>query len=82
MLDYGLQGFFQSPYIDETKKKILPQAKEHQQDSLNKKQENSGAAEHTLACHGNLNWLHSKTIARETNYRETKISEALNKKQI
>ena len=36
----------------------------------------SWATEHTFRCHGQFNWIHPKTIARENNYRKRKIPEA------
>ena len=49
---------------------------EHQQDSFKGKWDNSGVTEHTSACHGQFNWIHPKTIAREKDYRKRKIREA------
>ena len=49
---------------------------EHQQDSFKRKQDNSGATEHTLTCHGQFNSIHAKTITRENDYRKRKIREA------
>lgn len=36
----------------------------------------SWATEHTLRCDRQFNWIHSKTIARENNYRKRKVTEA------
>ena len=33
--------------------------------------------EHSLTCHGQFNWIHPKTITRESNYGRRKIREAL-----
>ena len=66
-----------SAYFGGTKKNILTRTIEHQQDSFKGKWDNSGAAEHSLTCHGQFNWVHPKTIARENNYRRKKIREAL-----
>ena len=66
-----------SSYFGETKKKILTRTKKHQQDSFKGKWDNSGASGHSLTCHGQFNWIHSKTIARENNYRKRIIREAL-----
>ena len=33
--------------------------------------------QHNLTCHGQFNWIHPKTIARENDYRRRKIQEAL-----
>ena len=75
---YELKCSCQWRYSGETKKNIiLSQAIEHQQDGLKGKLESSGATEHTLAYHGNFNWLHPKTKIRERNYKQRKIREAL-----
>ena len=66
-----------SAYFGETKKKILTRTIEHQQDSFKIKWDNSGAAEHSLTCQGQFNWIHPKSIARENDYRRRKIREAL-----
>ena len=39
-------------YIDETKKKVIARTTELQQNSFNRKWDNSGATEHYLECHG------------------------------
>ena len=49
-------------YLGETKNEILSVVLEHQ----TKKWDNSGVAEHTLSCHGQFNWIHPKTIAKES----------------
>ena len=74
---YKLQCTCNSVYFGETKKKILTMTIEHQQDSFKGKWNNSGATEHSLTCHRQLNWIHPKTIARENDYRKRKIREAL-----
>ena len=74
---YELKCTCNSAYFGETKKKILTRTIEHQQDSFKGKWGNSGAAEHSLTRHGQFNWIHSKTIARENDYRRRKIREAL-----
>ena len=74
---YELKCTCNSAYFGETKKKILTRTIEHQQYSFNGKWDNSGATEHTLTCHGQFNWIHPKTIAREKDYRKRKIREAL-----
>ena len=74
---YELQCSCQLRYLGETKKKILSRVIEHQQHSLKRIWESSGATEHTLECHGNFKWFYSKTIARETNCRQIKIRETL-----
>ena len=66
-----------SAYFGETKKKILTRTIEHQRGSFKGKWDNSGATEHSLTCHEQFNWIHSKTIARENDYRRRKIREAL-----
>ena len=37
------------------------------------KWDNSGAAEHSLTCHGQFNWIHPKTIVGKNSYRKRKI---------
>ena len=74
---YELKCTCNSAYVGETKKKILTRTIEHQQDSVKGKWGNSGALEHSLTSHGQFNWIHWKTIARENDYRRRKIREAL-----
>ena len=74
---YQLKCTCNTAYFGETKKKILTRTIEHQQDSFKGKWDNSGATEHSLTCHGQFNWIHSKTIARENDCRKRKIREAL-----
>ena len=78
---YELKCTCNSAYFGETKKKILTRTIEHQQDSFKGKWDNSGATEHSLTCHGQFNWIHPKTIARENDYRKRKIREALETKK-
>ena len=69
---YELKCTCNSTYFGETKKKILTRTIEHQQNSFKGKCDNSGATEHSLICHGQINWIHPKTIARENDYRKRK----------
>ena len=78
---YKLKCTCNSSYFGKTKKKILTSTIEHQKDSFKGKWDNSGATEHILTCHGQFNWIHPKTIARENDYRKRKIREALEIKQ-
>ena len=63
--------------IGETKKYVLTQSIEHQEDSMAGKWEASGATRHSKHCHGRFNWLHLKTLAKLSNIRERKIRELL-----
>ena len=45
--------------------------------SFKRKWDHSRAKEHSLTCHGQFNWIHPKTIARENDYTRRKIQEAL-----
>ena len=74
---FDLKCTCSSAYFGETKKKILTRTTEHQEDSFKGKWDNSGATEHSLTCHEQFNWIHSKTIAIENDYRRRKIREAL-----
>ena len=74
---YELKCTCNSAYFGETKKKILTKTIEHQEDSFKGKWDNSRATEHTLICHGQFNWIHPKTIDRESGYRKRKIRESL-----
>ena len=58
---YELKCTCNPTHFSETKKKILTRTIEHQQDSFKGKWDNSGAIEHTLTCHRQLNWIHPKT---------------------
>ena len=49
---------------------------EHQQDSMKRKRESSGATEHCLKCHGQFNWLQPETLSREAKYKSRKIRES------
>ena len=64
-------------YIGETKKRVLTQSIEHQEDSMTGKWEASGATEHSKDCHGRFNWLHPKTLAKLSNIHERKIRKSL-----
>ena len=66
-----------STYFGENKKKVLTRTLEHQQDSFKGKWDNSGPTEHTLTYHGQFNRIHPSTIAKKSDYRKTKIREAL-----
>ena len=79
---YELKCTCNSAYFSETKKKILTRTIEHQQDSFKGKWDNSVATEHILTCHGQFNWIHTKTIAREKDYRRGKILEGLEIKKV
>ena len=74
---YELKYTCNSAYFGETKKKILTRTIEHEQDSCNRKWDNSGATEHTLTCHQQFNWVHPKSIATKNDYRKREILEAL-----
>ena len=74
---YELKCTCNSAYFGETKKKILTRTIEHQQDSFKRKWDNSGAAEHSLTCQGQFNWIHPKSVATENDYRRRKIREDL-----
>ena len=74
---YTLSCSCNAEYIGETKKKVITRTIEHQQDSMKGKWESSGATEHCLECHGQCNWLHPKTLSRETRYKSRKIRESL-----
>ena len=50
---------------------------EHQQDSIKGKWKSSGATGHCLESHGQFNWLHPKTLSRESRYKSRKIREPL-----
>ena len=78
---YELKCMCNSAYFVETKEKILSRTIEHQQDGFKRKWDNFGATEHTLACHGRVNWVHTKVIARENDYRKRKIREVLQVKK-
>ena len=73
---YELKWTSNSIFFGKTKEEIFRGTIEHQHDSVTKKWINSGATEHTLTCHGQFNWNHPKTIARESDYRKRKIQEA------
>ena len=48
-------------YIGESKKRVLTQCIEHQQDSISVKWESSRATEHAKEFHGQFDWLHTCT---------------------
>ena len=56
---------------------MLTQSIEHQEDSMAEKWEASDAVEHSKDCHGQVNWLHPKTLAKLSNICERKIREWL-----
>ena len=62
---YQLKCTCNSAYFGETKKKIWTRNTEHQQDRFKGKWDYSGATQHSLIFHGQFNWIHIKTIARE-----------------
>ena len=74
---YQLNCSCGSVYIGETKKKILTRSIEHQQQSMSRKWELSGATEHTKSCHGSFQWLNPTTLSVNSNYRHRKIRESL-----
>ena len=49
-------------YIGETKKIVLAQSSQHQEDNMAGKWETSGPTEHTKFCHGQFNLLRSRTL--------------------
>ena len=63
--------------LDYSKKTVLTPCTEHQQDSMNGKWKSSGATEHTKECHGQINWVHTKTVRISPYMYERKIREAL-----
>ena len=68
--------------VGETKKRVLTRSIEHQEDSMAGKWEASGATEHSKDCHGRLNWLHPKTLAKLSNIHEPKKRESLEIKNL
>ena len=44
---------------------------------MNGKWKSSGATEHTKECHGQINWVHTKTVRISPYMYERKIREAL-----
>ena len=62
---YQLKCTCNSAYFGETKKKIWTRNTEHKQDRFKGKWDYSGATQHSLIFHGQFNWIHIKTIARE-----------------
>ena len=74
---YQLDCACDAPYIGKTKEKVITRTIEHQQVSFNGKQESSGATKHCLECHGQFNWINSKTLSLEQHYHRQKIGESL-----
>ena len=74
---YALNCSCNAEYIGEAKKKVMTRTTEHQQGNIKRKWESSGATEDCLKCHGQLNWLHPKTLSREARYKSRKIRESL-----
>ena len=74
---YALNCSCNAEYIGETKKKVMTRTIEHQQDGMKGKWESPGATEQCLKCHGQINWLHPKTLSREARYKNRKIRESL-----
>ena len=74
---YALNCSCNAVYIGETREKVMTRTTEHQQNSIKGKWESSGAAERCLKCHGQLNWLHPKTLSREARHKSRKIRESL-----
>ena len=60
----------------------MARTSEPQHDNIKGKRESSGATEHGLKCHGQFNWLHPKTLCRETRYKSRKIMESLGIKRL
>ena len=56
---------------------MLTRSVEHQEDSMARKWEASGATEYSKYCHGRFNWLHPKTLAKLSNKHKRKIRESL-----
>ena len=61
----------------ETKKRVLTRPIEQQGDGMIGKWEGSGVTELSNDCHGLLNWLQPKTLAKFRNIQECKIRESL-----
>ena len=59
-----------------SEKRVLTGCTEHQLDSMNGKWESFGATEHTKECHGQFDWLHSKTVRISPYMYVRKIREA------
>ena len=64
-------------YIGQTKKHVPTQSNEHQEGSMAGKWEASGATGHSKDCHGWINWLHPKMLAKLSNIHKRKIRESL-----
>ena len=50
---------------------------EHQQGSIKKKWENTGAKKDWLRCHGQFNWIHPKTLSRGARQKSRKLKGTL-----
>ena len=74
---YELKCSCGSVYNGETKKKIISRSIEHQQESIKSEWSSSGATKHTKECHGDFNWLHSKTLSMKNRYYDGKVGESL-----
>ena len=74
---YQLNCSCNGKYIGVSEKRVLTGCTEHQLDSMNGKWESFGATEHTKECHGQFDWLHSKTVLISPYMYVRKIREAL-----
>ena len=66
-----------TPYIGETKKRIITRTLEHKHDCFVGKWESSGACEHDNKCTGTFNWENPFTLAQESDYKARKVRESL-----
>ena len=73
---YQLDCLCNWKYIGESKKRVLTQCIEHEQNSMSGKWESSGATEHTKQCHGQFDRLHPKTVRISPYMYKRKICEA------
>ena len=62
-------------YIGETK--VMTRTIKHHQDSISEKFKSLGVTKCCLKCHCQFNWLHPKTLSRESRYKSRKIRESL-----
>ena len=70
---YQLDCTCSNLYIGETKNKVITRSIGIEQNSFNRKQESSGAAtEHCIECHGEFNWMNSKTLSTKQQYLDKK----------
>ena len=76
---YQLDCSCNATYIAESKKEALMRCIEHPQNSILGNWESSGATEHTKECHGQFNWIHTRTITVMQNLYIRKIRETLNR---